>query len=136
MFMTHVDATDVSEIGFYTTHDTRTLFFEDLGMVIPESVERASADTDQFSLTRSAEQIDEFDDVDIITGYGDETGELLRTLQEDPLVSKLPAVERDSIYLLPGSTPLGTAANPTPLSISWVLEDYVAELAAAADKVE
>jgi iron complex transport system substrate-binding protein len=136
MFMTHVDATDVSEIGFYTTHDTRTLFFEDLGMVIPESVERASADTDQFSLTRSAEQIDEFDDVDIITGYGDETGELLRTLQEDPLVSKLPAVERDSIYLLPGSTPLSTAANPTPLSISWVLEDYVAELAAAADKVE
>jgi iron complex transport system substrate-binding protein len=136
MFMTHVDATDVSEIGFYTTHDTRTLFFEDLGMVIPESVERASADTDQFSLNRSAEQIDEFDDVDIIAGYGDETGELLRTLQEDPLVSKLPAVERDSIYLLPGSTPLGTAANPTPLSISWVLEDYVAELAAAADKVE
>ena len=136
MFMTHVDATDVSEIGFYTTHDTRTLFFEDLGMVIPDSVEQASADTDQFSLTRSAEQIDEFDDVDIITGYGDETGELLRTLQDDPLVSKLPAVERDSIYLLPGSTPLGTAANPTPLSISWVLEDYVAALAEAADKVE
>ncbi|KOX17331.1 iron-siderophore ABC transporter substrate-binding protein [Nocardiopsis sp. NRRL B-16309] len=136
MFMTHVDATDVSEIGFYTTHDTRTLFFEDLGMVIPDSVEQASADTEQFSLTRSAEQIDEFDDVDIITGYGDETGELLQTLREDPLVSKLPAVERDSIYLLPGSTPLGTAANPTPLSISWVLDDYVAELAAAADKVE
>lgn len=136
MFMTHVDATDVSEIGFYTTHDTRTLFFEDLGMVIPDSVEQASADTDQFSLTRSAEQIDEFDDVDIITGYGDETGELLQTLRDDPLVSKLPAVERDSIYLLPGSTPLGTAANPTPLSISWVLEDYVAALAEAADKVE
>ncbi|MFE3456783.1 iron-siderophore ABC transporter substrate-binding protein [Nocardiopsis aegyptia] len=136
MFMTHVDATDVSEIGFYTTHDTRTLFFEDLGMVIPDSVERASADTDQFSLTRSAEQIDEFDDVDVITGYGDETGELLQTLRDDPLVSKLPAVERDSIYLLPGSTPLGTAANPTPLSISWVLEDYVAALAGAADKVE
>ncbi|RKS09373.1 iron complex transport system substrate-binding protein [Nocardiopsis sp. Huas11] len=136
MFMTHIDATDVSEIGFYTTNDTRTLFFEDLGMVIPDSVEQASADSDQFSLTRSAEQIDEFDDVDIITGYGDETGELLQTLREDPLVSKLPAVERDSIYLLPGSTPLGTAANPTPLSISWVLEDYVAELAAAADKVE
>ncbi len=32
--------------------------------------------------------------------------------------------------------PLATAANPTPLSISWVLEDYVAALADAADRVE
>ncbi|WP_062205593.1 iron-siderophore ABC transporter substrate-binding protein [Streptomyces sp. NBRC 109706] len=135
MFMTHVDPNDVSEVGFYTTHDTRTLFFEDLGLTTPESIATASADTDQFALTRSAEQIDLFDDVDIITGYGDETGELLETLENDPLLSRIPAVERGSIYLLPGSTPLATAANPTPLSISWVLEDYVAALAEAADQV-
>ncbi|MDT0267710.1 iron-siderophore ABC transporter substrate-binding protein [Streptomyces sp. DSM 44915] len=135
MFMTHVDPNDVSEIGFYTTHDTRTLFFEDLGMTIPDSIAEASADTDQFAQTRSAEQIDYFDDVDIITGYGDEEGELLRTLQEDPLLSRIPAIERGSAYLLPGSAPLATAANPTPLSISWVLEDYVAALAEAADQV-
>ncbi|MEV4103444.1 iron-siderophore ABC transporter substrate-binding protein [Nonomuraea sp. NPDC049649] len=136
MFMTHVDPNDVSQVGFYTTHDTRTLFFEDLGMKIPASVADASKDTDKFALTRSAEQIDLFDDVDIITGYGDEKGELLEKIRKDPLLSKIPAVERGSIYLLPGSTPLGTAANPTPLSISWVLEDYVKALAEAADKVK
>jgi iron complex transport system substrate-binding protein len=32
---------------------------------------------------------------------------------------------------LDGSGPMGTAANPTPLSISWVLDDYVGELADA-----
>ncbi|MGJ6965983.1 iron-siderophore ABC transporter substrate-binding protein [Streptosporangium sp. G11] len=136
MFMTHVDPSDVSEIGFYTTHDTRTLFFEDLGLTIPGSIAKASEGTDKFALTRSAEQVDLFNDVDIITGYGDEKGELLEKLRKDPLLSKIPAVKRGSVYLLPGSTPLGTAANPTPLSISWVLEDYVKALAEAADKVK
>ncbi|GAA2892842.1 iron-siderophore ABC transporter substrate-binding protein [Streptosporangium fragile] len=136
MFMTHVDPNDVSEVGFYTTHDTRTLFFQDLGMTIPGSITKASEGTDKFALTRSAEQVDLFDDVDIITGYGDEKGKLLETLRKDPLLSKIPAIERGSVYLLPGSTPLGTAANPTPLSISWVLEDYVKALAEAADKVK
>ncbi|MGI5160985.1 iron-siderophore ABC transporter substrate-binding protein [Microbispora sp. CA-102843] len=136
MFMTHVDPNDVSEVGFYTTHDTRTMFFEDLGLTIPGSITKASEGTDKFALTRSAEQIDVFDDVDIITGYGDDKGELFETLRKDPLLSKIPAVKRGSVYLLPGSTPLSTAANPTPLSISWVLEDYVAALAKAADKVK
>ena len=35
--------------------------------------------------------------------------------------------------LLGEDAPLGTAANPTPLAISWVLEDYLAMLAEAAD---
>ncbi|MFI1015092.1 iron-siderophore ABC transporter substrate-binding protein [Streptomyces sp. NPDC020965] len=136
MFMTHVDPGDVSKIGFYTAHDTRTLFFEDLGMKIPGSIAKASRGTDKFALTRSAEQVDVFNDVDLITGYGDAKGELATTLRKDPLLSKIPAIERGSTYLLPGSSPLATAANPTPLSISWVLEDYVAALAKAADKVK
>ncbi|MFE5856111.1 iron-siderophore ABC transporter substrate-binding protein [Streptomyces sp. NPDC056500] len=136
MFMTHIDPGDISKVGFYTAHDTRTLFFKDLGLKIPGSIAKASQGTDKFALTRSAEQIDEFNDVDIITGYGDEKGELATTLREDPLLSKVPAINRGSTYLLPGSSPLATAANPTPLSISWVLEDYVAALAKAADKVK
>ncbi|MEW1718253.1 iron-siderophore ABC transporter substrate-binding protein [Streptomyces sp. NPDC093109] len=136
MFMTHVDINDVSEVGYYTAHDTRTLFFEDLGLTIPDSIAEASKGTKKFALTKSAEQIDAFNDVDIITGYGDDKGELLKTLKKDPLLSKIPAVERGSVYLLPGSSPLATAANPTPLSISYVLDDYAAALAKAADKVK
>ncbi|OON83004.1 iron-siderophore ABC transporter substrate-binding protein [Streptomyces tsukubensis] len=136
MFMTHVNAKDVSEIGYYTAHDTRTEFFEDLGLKVPGSVAKASKGSKKFALTKSAERIDDFDDVDIITGYGDDKGELLKTLKKDPLLSKLPAVKRGSIYLLPGSSPLATAANPTPLSISYVLDEYVAALAKAADKVK
>ncbi|MFF8705619.1 iron-siderophore ABC transporter substrate-binding protein [Streptomyces albidoflavus] len=137
MFMTHLDPNDVSEIGFYTTHDTRTQFFLDLGMKTPGSIEKASKGTDKFALTRSAEQIDTFDDVDIVTGYGDEKGELLDNIRKDKVLSKMPAIDRGSAYLLPGSSsPLATAANPTPLSISYVLDDYAAALAKAADKVK
>ncbi|WP_369179674.1 iron-siderophore ABC transporter substrate-binding protein [Streptomyces mutabilis] len=136
MFMTHVSAKDVSQVGFYTTHDTRTQFFTDLGMKIPASVSGPSGSTKKFVLTKSAERIDDFNDVDIIVGYGDDKGELLKALKNDPLTSKLAAVERDSVYLLPGSTPLATAANPTPLSIPYVLDDYVTALAEAADKVK
>ena len=135
MFLGHVDPTDLSEIGFYTAHDTRTQFFEDLGLEIADVVQEASADTDRFSMSQSTEQIQVFDDVDIMVGYGDENGELLSTLMDDPLINKIPAFERGSVVMFPGSTPLATAANPTPLSISWVLDDYVELLAEAADKL-
>ena len=39
----------------------------------------------------------------------------------------------ESLVLL-GNNPTGTAANPTPLSIPWVLDDYVERLAEAARK--
>jgi iron complex transport system substrate-binding protein len=129
--MTHVDTTDLSEVSFYTPFDTRSAFFEDLGLATPGSIEAAATDPDQFSGSVSAEQVDQFDDVDIIVTYGDQ--ELVDVLNADPLLSQIPAVQRGAIVLLP-DTPLGTAANPTPLAISWVLEDYVAMLAEAADK--
>ncbi|MGY2130201.1 iron-siderophore ABC transporter substrate-binding protein [Blastococcus sp. SYSU DS0617] len=131
MFLTHVDTTDLSEVSYYTPFDTRSAFFEDLGLATPESIEAASTDADQFSGTISAEQIDTLDDVQIIVTYGDQ--ELVDALKADPLLSQMPAVQNDAIVLLP-DTPLGTAANPTPLAISWVLEDYVSMLAEVADK--
>jgi iron complex transport system substrate-binding protein len=129
MFLTHVDTTDLSEVSFYTTHDTRAKFFADLGLATPDSIATASKTTEKFSLTQSAEQVDALDDVDIIVTYGD--AEMVKALKADPLLSKMPAVENDAIVLLP-DTPLGTAANPTPLSISYVLKDYVDMMAAAA----
>ncbi|TFV66598.1 UNVERIFIED_ORG: iron-siderophore ABC transporter substrate-binding protein [Bacillus sp. AZ43] len=131
MFLTHVDTADLSEVSYYTPFDTRSAFFEDLGLSTPASIEDASTDPEQFSGSISAEQIDTLSDVEIIVTYGDQA--LVDALEADPLLSQMPAVRNGSIVLLP-NTPLGTAANPTPLAIPWVLEDYVALLAEAADK--
>jgi iron complex transport system substrate-binding protein len=126
MFLTHVDPTDLSEVSFYTTHDTRTMFFEDLGMEVAGSVKTASDATDKFSLTQSAEQADAFSDVDIIVS----------ALESDPLLSQMPAVANGAIVSLPSDNPLGTAANPTPLAISWILDDYLTLLSDAATKAK
>ena len=79
----------------------------------------------------SAERIDAFDDVDLVVTYGDQ--KLLDALAANPLMARMPAVEKGALVML-GRDPLGTAANPTPLSIPWVLKDYVALLTDAARK--
>ncbi|MDR2379830.1 MAG: iron-siderophore ABC transporter substrate-binding protein [Bifidobacteriaceae bacterium] len=129
MFVTHVDTTDLSVVNFYTANDTRAAFFEDLGLVTPTAVAEASA-AGEFSGSVSAEQVDQFDDVELIVTYGDQA--LVDTLKADPLLSQMPAIASNAVVFLDGSGPLGTAANPTPLAITWVLEDYVAMLAKAA----
>ncbi|TCP42057.1 iron complex transport system substrate-binding protein [Tamaricihabitans halophyticus] len=134
MFLTHIDTTDLSKVSFYTTHDTRVRFFDDLGLSQPGSIASASKQTDQFSLTRSAEKADSFNDVDIIVTYGDQ--KLIDALNADPLLSKVPAVANQSIVTLPNSEPIGTAANPTPLAIPWVLDKYLGLLDDAAAKAK
>ncbi|NDV00325.1 iron-siderophore ABC transporter substrate-binding protein [Pseudoroseicyclus tamaricis] len=132
MFITHLDTTDLSIINFYSDNDTRVQFFEDLGLAMPQSVIDASEDG-AYSGSISAEQIDAFDDVEIVVTYGGQ--ELIDALNADPLTSKMPAVANGAVVTL-SNDPLGTAANPTPLAISWVLEDYVALLAEAARQGE
>ncbi|MBK1696606.1 iron-siderophore ABC transporter substrate-binding protein [Rhodovibrio salinarum] len=128
MFVTHLEARDLSVIRFYTANDTRVKFLLDLGFDLPRSVREASADS-RYAGEISAERIDAFADVDILIAYG---GEALRdAIQENPLVRHLPAVRNGAVVLL-DNDPVGTAANPTPLSIPWVLEDYVGRLAEAA----
>ena len=130
MFITHLNATDLSIVNFYTTNDTRVKYFADLGLTSPKSVVEASQ-PGKFSGSVSAEHVDSFDDVDILVTYGGQ--KLLDALDASPLLSKMPAVANSSLVML-GNNPIGNAANPTPLSVSWVLKDYVALLAEAARK--
>lgn len=130
MFVTHLDTTNLSIVNFYTANDTRVKFFADLGLTSPKSVVEATK-PGQFAVGVSAERVDTFDDVDIVVSYGSQP--LLDAVRADPLLSRMPAVANDAIVLL-GFNPVGTASNPTPLSISWVLKDYVDLLAEAAGR--
>lgn len=132
MFVTHLDTTNLSVVNFYTANDTRVKFFDDLGLAMPKSVLDATQ-PGKFAGSVSAENIDAFEDVDIVVTYGSYL--LLAAMKADPLVSHMPAVANDSIVMLKND-PIGNAANPTPLGISWVLNDYVTMLAEAAQKAE
>lgn len=132
MFVTHLDTTNLSVVNFYTANDTRVKFFHDLGLSMPKSVVDATQ-PGKFAGSVSAENIDVFEDVDIVVTYGNLL--LLAAMKADPLVSHMPAVANDSIVMLKND-PVGNAANPTPLEMAWVLDDYVAMLAKAAQKAE
>lgn len=132
LFLTHLDVRDLSVIRFYTASDTRVKFLADLGLVSPRSVEEASVDG-RYAGEISAERIDAFADVDIVVAYGGQA--VFDEVRGNLLTGRMPAVERGSVVLL-DNDPVGAAANPTPLSIPWVLEEYVERLAEAALKAE
>ncbi|MBL3704232.1 ABC transporter substrate-binding protein [Sulfitobacter sp. BDSS02] len=132
MFITHLDVRDLSVIRFYSAEDTRVQFLDDLGLKSPKSVKDA-AEPGKYSGELSAEKIDDLSDVDIFITYGGEA--LVDTVKANPLTSRMKAIGNGAIVLL-GNDPVGTAANPTPLSLPWVLEEYVSLLAEAARKVE
>lgn len=131
MFMTHVDPTDLSEINFYSAHDTRSKFLEDMGMKIAPSIVKASGDEGEYAGSISVERADELKDVDVIITYGG--NKLIKALEGDPVLAKLPAVKNDAVVNLDGTKPVGAAANPTPLSIPATIDQYAKMLASAAE---
>ncbi|WP_188714527.1 iron-siderophore ABC transporter substrate-binding protein [Paracoccus acridae] len=130
MFVTHLDSTNLSVVNFYSAHDTRVKFFQDLGLAMPASVVEATQ-PGQFFGSVSAERIDVFEDVDILVTYGG--ADLMAAMRADPLMAHMPAVAHEAVVMLKND-PMGNAANPTPLGLPYVLEDYTALLAEAARK--
>lgn len=129
MYLTHLDPSDLSEINFYSAADTRSKYLEDLGLKIAPSVVKATKGND-FAGSMSGERVDELNDADIILTYGGE--KMVKAMEDDPALSKLTAVENDAVVNLDGEKPIGTAGNPTPLSLPYLIDDYVELLAKAA----
>ncbi len=116
MFVTHLSAGDLSTINFYTPNDTRVKFFADLGLASP----KAALDTAQsgtFSGSISAEKIDLFDDVDVFVTYGGL--DLLEGARSQSAHGADAGRREGDPSWCAGANAAGTAANPTPLGISW-----------------
>lgn len=131
ILFSYIDPTDLSQVGLYTSLDTRPGFLAGLGLPQPAIVEEESAGTDLFYLSVSSEEADRFDDVDVFVTYGDADGAIIEQLQADPLLSQIPAIADGRIAILENSTPLAASANPSPLSIEWGIDEYFALLASA-----
>ena len=131
LFSSH-STDDLSQVGFYTSHDPRALFFEQLGMTTPELVTERTAESEAFYETVSAENADLLEDVDLLVTYGEEG--LVEQLQDAPLVSQIPAVSDGAVVVLENDTPLAAAANPSPLALEWGLSDFLDLLSTAAEK--
>lgn len=129
----YASSSDLSKVSLYTGGDPRTAFLHDLGFGLPKVAADAAA-KGTFYLDFSAENADQLADVDVIVAYGD--AGLLPALQADPLWSTLPAVKNGAVLAVGQGDAFSAAVTPTPLSIPWVLKDYVAKLEDVAAKVK
>ncbi|MFS0867634.1 iron-siderophore ABC transporter substrate-binding protein [Microbacterium sp. 179-B 1A2 NHS] len=130
-----LDEADLSKVTLYTDLDTRPGFLSSLGLPLPSIVEESS-DGAAFYAEVSSEEADRFEDVDVFVTYGDPDGALVETLQADPLLSQIPAIADGRIAILENNAPLAASANPSPLSISWGIDDYFTVLADALNAGE
>ncbi|MDR2616005.1 MAG: ABC transporter substrate-binding protein, partial [Oscillospiraceae bacterium] len=128
-----IDAANLSVIYIYTPTDTRPAFLQDLGLATPENVRKLAESSDEFYITISSENADLFSDVDILVTY-ELSEDSLAAMQADPLLGQVPAIKNGSIVAIPENA-LSAAISPSILSIPWALDEYLALLAEAANKV-
>ncbi|ANA78557.1 iron-siderophore ABC transporter substrate-binding protein [Paenibacillus glucanolyticus] len=126
-------AEDMSKLHIYTPVDSRVSFLHELGMVYPESITKQITDPNSYSLNLSGENAEALKDADLIVGYGND--ELLKAIQADPLLGKIPAIKRGSVAFIESDTPLVAAGTPNPLSISYTIDDYLKLIGGAIDKI-
>lgn len=129
-----ISATDLSKFYIYTPADPRGEFLSELGMEYPENITDQITNPESFYLEYSAENADILNDVDLFISYGDD--KTLEVLQADPILGKIPAVERGSVVIIGDNTPLAAAGTPNPLAISYSIDEYLTLLSEAADKVK
>jgi len=127
-------ATDLSKFYVYTPTDSRGEFLTELGMVYPESITSKITDPSSFYLELSAENADILNDLDIFVSYGD--GNTLKALQADPILGKIPAIQRGSVVIIGDNTPLAAAGNPNPLAINYSIDEYLKLLSEAVSKLK
>lgn len=127
----YINPADLSQLSIYAPGDPRGDFLVELGMPFPDAL--ASLTTDSFYLQLSAENADALHDTDLIITYGDD--KLLAALQADPLLGKVPAIQRGSVVVIEDNTPLAAAGNPNPLSIAYTLDEYLGLIGEAAKKI-
>lgn len=128
-----LNAADLSKFYIYSHTDPRGAFLTELGMEYPESITSQITDG-SFYIEVSAENADMLNDVDIFVSYGND--DTLAALQADPILGKIPAVERGSVVIIGDNTPLAAAGNPNPLAIEYSIDEYLSLLSEAVSKVK
>lgn len=125
--------TDLSKFYIYTPGDPRGEFLTDLGMVYPESLKALNTDGG-FYIELSAEHADALADVEIFIAYGNK--DTLAALQADPILGKVPAIEKGNVVIIEDNTPLAAAGNPNPLSIKYTIDEYLTLVSDVAKNIQ
>lgn len=126
-------SSDPSSVYYYTSTDSRVQFLKALGMVDAPKIAELSKETDGFFGTLSAELVDEID-ADVVLAYVDDAAHL-EAVKKDPLLGKIPAIQRGSFVALDDPTFNLSTSAPSPLSVPWAIDAYVPKLTEAVSQL-
>lgn len=93
-----------------------------------------AGETDDFNITVSRENADQLDDIQLMVVYGDE--DLLKSLQEDKLMSQIPAIKNGAVALVDSTSALAGASTPSILSIPYEIDEYLQLLSDVAENIK
>ena len=130
MIFGYLTTTDLSTIGIYAPEDPRVSFMHDLGLVDAPAVAGAIK-PGEFYGSVSAEQSSSLDS-DVFLTWAENPGDL-KTFSDNKLIGQIPALASGNAYAEADKHVSLAVTNPTPLSIPFVIERFVPEVAKAVD---
>lgn len=124
-----VDPTDLSQVGLYGREDPRVRILEDFGLEVSDVVDDV-VDEGQFYGMISSEKASTLT-ADLLVTYA-ETPDDVAALRKHPLVGRIPALEAGHVHAEVDKHVGLAVTNPSPLSIPFVVEQFLPSLADAA----
>jgi iron complex transport system substrate-binding protein len=129
-------ANEPGKLNVYRAEDPRVQLLNDLGLKNSPSIASldASKGDGSFFYQLSDENLSKID-TDLLVMYFDKQSSV-DAFTSDPLVAAMPAVKEGRFAPIVGESFVAATSAPSVLSIPWMLDRYVPELAKAADKVQ
>jgi iron complex transport system substrate-binding protein len=118
----YLATTDLSTIGIYAPEDPRVSFMRDLGLEDAPSVADAIKPGEFYGQV-SAERASDLES-DVFLTWSENPGDM-KTFRDHKLVGKVPAIAGGHAYAEEDKHVSLAVTNPTPLSIPFIIEEFV-----------
>lgn len=121
-------------LGVFQPNEPRAAILELMGLKSDPIVAQQEVTAGTASSVLGLENADLFDDTDLVFSWFSDAEEQA-TIEAQPLYAQIPAVERGSDVVTYDKQFVNAASIITPLSVPWVLDEYVDLIADAATRV-
>lgn len=123
------------QLTVYRASDPRVQLLTQLGMTVSPSVKALDTTPDSsYFFSVSFENLSKID-TDVLVAYFDDQAAADK-FTSDPLVAAMPSVKSGAFAPIVGQSFVMASSAPSVLSIPWMLNQYVPQLAAAAEHVQ
>ena len=126
----YLTTADLSTVGIYAPQDPRVSLMHDLGMVDAPAVDDAIK-PGQFYGSVSAERAPDLES-DVFLTWSENPGDM-KAFAQDDLIGQVPAIESGHAYAEEDKHVSLAVTNPTPLSIPYVVDEFVPAVAEAIE---